>query len=140
MDVMFQIEEVDGQLSKGDFLELPVRLYKNEPNWIRPLDGDIELVFDPEKNKMFQRGTCCRWILKNSNGHTVGRVAAFVDNKTRDLSDQPTGGMGFFECIDDEKAAYFLFDTCVEWLKNQGIEAMDGQSRYRSYGWANKFW
>jgi hypothetical protein len=137
MGVQFQIEEVVDQLSKRNFLELPVRLYKNEQNWVRPLDNDIEAVFDPEKNKMFQRGVCCRWVLKNSNGLTVGRVAAFIDNKTRNLSDQPTGGMGFFECIDDKNAAYILFDYCADWLKSQGIEAMDGPI---NFGERHQWW
>ncbi len=82
MCVEFQIEEVVDQLSKQNFLELPVRLYQDESNWVRPLDSEIETIFDPEKNKMFRRGTCCRWILKNSNGRVIGRVAAFGDNKT----------------------------------------------------------
>jgi len=98
MSVEFQIEEVVNRLSEQIFLELPLRLYQNEPNWVRPLDSEIETVFDPKKNKIFRRGTCCRWILKNSDGLVIGRVAAFVDNKTKDLSEQSTGGMFFFEC------------------------------------------
>ncbi len=137
MGVQFQIEEVVDQLSKQLFLELPVRLYKNESNWVRPLDDDIEAVFNPQKNKMFQRGTCCRWIMKNTKGLVVGRVAAFIDNKTRDLGDQPTGGMGFFECVDDQQAANVLFDTCAEWLKDQGIEAMDGPI---NFGERHQWW
>jgi len=135
--MQFQIEEVVDQLSKQLFLELPVRLYKNESNWVRPLDDDIEAIFNPQINKMFQRGICCRWILKNTKGLVVGRVAAFVDNKTRDLGDQPTGGMGFFECIDDQKAANVLFNVCAEWLKRQGIEAMDGPI---NFGERHQWW
>jgi hypothetical protein len=40
---------------------------------------------------------------------------------------QPTGGMGFFECIDSKEAAFMLFDTGKAWLlaQNKGIEAVD---------------
>lgn len=137
MSGKFQIEEVVDRLSRRNFLELPVNLYENEPNWIRPLDSEIEAVFDPKKNKIFQHGTCCRWILKNSDGLTVGRVAAFVDNKTKNLSEQATGGMGFFECIDDKEAAFLLFDCCLVWLKNQDIEAMDGPI---NFGERHQWW
>ncbi len=41
-------------------------------------------------------------------------------------SEQPTGGCGFFECIDNQQAADLLFDTAKNWLKQQGMEAMDG--------------
>jgi len=35
------IREVISAADKKEFLELPVRLYKDEPNWIRPLNKDI---------------------------------------------------------------------------------------------------
>ncbi len=51
-----------------EFLLLPVRLYKKENNWIRPLDKDIEAVFDKKTNKTFRNGECIRWIIKNDQG------------------------------------------------------------------------
>ncbi len=124
-----QIIEVSSVAHIKEFLTLPVRIYKDDPNWVRPLDKDIETVFDPQKNKTFQHGICTRWILQDDQAQTIGRVAAFIDfdTMTKD-NDQPTGGMGFFECINDQKAAFLLFDTCKNWLlaQNKGIEAMDG--------------
>jgi len=115
------------------FLLFPVTLYKNEPNWIRPLDKDIESVFDPEKNKTFKHGECIRWILKNDSGELIGRVAAFVNQKIVNKgNDQPTGGMGFFECINDRAAAFKLFDQCKQWLAERGMEAMDGPVNFGS--------
>ncbi len=109
-----------------EFLELPLKIYKDDPLWIRPLDKDIEFVFDPEKNKFFRHGKCVRWILQNSQGETIGRLAAFVDERTAYTESQPTGGMGFFECIDDQAAANLIFDKAKSWLVEQGMEAMDG--------------
>src|SRR4051812_40181590 len=107
-----KIIEVTGQASAKEFLLFPVSLYKNDPNWIRPLDKDIQDVFDPAVNKYFRHGSCIRWILKDESGKTIGRVAAFVNNKTAKSTDYITGGMGFFECIDNKEAAFMLFDTC----------------------------
>src|SRR5699024_6840886 len=121
-----QIIEVTDKRTQKEFLQLPVRLYKHEQNWIRPLDKDIEKVFDPTKNKYFEHGECTRWILVNDQQETIGRVAAFIDRKTANTFDQPTGGMGFFECINDKEAAFLLFDTCKEWLEARNMEAMDG--------------
>lgn len=116
-----------------EFLLLPVKLYKNEPRWIRPLDKDISAVFDPEKNKTFRHGECIRWVLRNDSNETIGRVAAFVNQKTvHKDNDQPTGGMGFFECIDDRTAAFMLFDKCKEWLQSKSMEAMDGPINFGS--------
>ena len=46
-----KIVEIKDKAQKKAFLELPVGLYKNEKNWIRPLDSDIEGIFDKEVNK-----------------------------------------------------------------------------------------
>lgn len=120
------LEEVTNKQSEKEFVHLPVRLYKGEKNWIRPLDKDIRAVFDPEKNKNFRNGEAIRWILRNDQKKVIGRIAAFVNEKTANTYDQPTGGLGFFECINDQEAAFKLFDVAVDWLKERGMEAVDG--------------
>ncbi len=133
-----KIIEVTTPFHAKEFLSLPVRLYKTEKNWIRPLDKDIESVFDKERNKTFRHGECIRWILLNEHNQTIGRVAAFIDKKTMNKSnDQPTGGLGFFECIQDQKAAFTLFDQCKQWLQSRGMEAMDGPI---NFGTRDRWW
>lgn len=128
-----KITEVTSREHVRDFLMFPVTLYKNEPNWIRPLDKDIEWVFDPSKNNAFRQGECVRWIMHDNHGKTIGRVAAFVNRKTvHKGNDQPTGGLGFFECINDQTAAFRLFDQCKYWLQQRGMEAMDGPINFGS--------
>ncbi len=135
---MMRILEVGNNAAlKKAFLELPVRLYAHDANWIRPLDQDIENTFDPEKNKFFHHGVCTRWVLQDDTGTTIGRVAAFINNETAYKEEQPTGGMGFFECIENQEAAFLLFDTCKNWLTAQGIEAMDGPI---NFGERDAFW
>lgn len=127
------IREVVNADDQREFLYLPLQLYKDSKQWIRPLDKDIESVFDPEKNKSFRTGECARWILKNENNETIGRVAAFYDTKIANKgNDQPTGGLGFFECINDQRAAFMLFDQCKQWLRSKGMEAMDGPVNFGS--------
>src|SRR5690606_37987857 len=75
--------------------------------------------------------------LLQKNGKTIGRVAAFINRKTANKFKQPTGGMGFFECVDDKEAAFMLFDCCKEWLQEKGMQAMDGPI---NFGEKDKFW
>lgn len=121
-----QILEVNNNQTKKLFLDLPRRLYKNDPNWICPLDNDITSVFDPAKNNFHKHGKCTRWILKNEKGAIIGRIAAFVNEKKAYQFEQPTGGCGFFECIDNQDAADLLFDTAKNWLMANGMKAMLG--------------
>lgn len=137
MNRKYTLTEVNDRKTKKEFLLLPVRLYKGDQSYIRPLDRDIERIFDPKKNKFFRQGVCTRWILRDEKGHTIGRVAAFIDRKTAKKSDQPTGGIGFFECINDPQAASALFDQCREWLRERGMEAMDGPI---NFGERHQWW
>ncbi len=128
------MHEVRTEADRQAFLQVAVDIYKNDPNWIRPLDKDINEVFDTEKNKFFKRGECTRWLLED-NGKCIGRIAAFVNRQYK--QDQPTGGIGFFECINDQAAAGFMFDFCRDWLKERGMEAMDGPI---NFGERDKWW
>jgi GNAT superfamily N-acetyltransferase len=129
------IEVVNDQLA-NDFLLFPVSLYKNEKNWIRPLDQDILDIFDPKENKYFRNGECTRWVLKDANKKTIGRIAAFTDKRT--LKEKlPSAGTGFFECINDQNAANILFETAIAWLKTKGAVAIDGPV---NFGDRDKWW
>jgi hypothetical protein len=101
-------------------------IYRDDKTYVRPLDQEIESVFDPAKNSFFQHGQATRWILENDKGEVVGRVAAFINSKKAFTFQQPTGGMGFFECINDQSLANRLFDTAKDWLEKRGMKAMDG--------------
>lgn len=127
------VQEVVTAADKKEFLLFPLSIYKNSLAWIRPLDKDVENVFNPEKNKTFRHGEVIRWLLKNDQHQTIGRIAAFVDQKTEKKgNDQPTGGLGFFECINDKQAAVLLFDAAKNWLQSKGMEAMDGPVNFGS--------
>lgn len=43
--------EVTSSADAREFLDMAVRLYQNEEHWIRPIDEDIEGLFDPKTNK-----------------------------------------------------------------------------------------
>jgi len=132
-----QIIPVSNAATKKSFLDVSRFIYADDQNWICPLDEDIERVFDPEKNPFFKYGSCSRWILRNSKGRTVGRIAAFVNDKKAHQYDQPTGGMGFFECINDQDSAFLLFNTAKQWLEEKGMKAMDGPI---NFGENDSFW
>jgi hypothetical protein len=130
------IEVTSPQLAK-EFLAINVALNKNNPSYIRPLDKDVNDVFDKKKNKTFRFGTATRWILKIDN-KPIGRIAAFVNKKYKNKGDDvPTGGIGFFDCINDQAAADMLFDAAKHWLLQQGMEAMDGPI---NFGERDRWW
>ena len=131
-----QLVEVKDKKTVGDFIQLPFSIYKGDANWISHIIQEIEEVFDRKENPYFTHGDCVRWVLYD-NKQPIGRVAAFINEKTANTFEQPTGGMGFFECINNKEAAFRLFDACKEWLVKRGMKAMDGPI---NFGEKDKFW
>lgn len=121
-----KLQEVNNKRTRKAFLELPKQLYKNDSNWICPLDVEIEGIFDPKSNKKFNNGDAIRWLLLDDQEQVIGRIAAFYDKQISAHLNHPVGGCGFFECIDDQVAANLLFDRAKDWLVERGMKAMQG--------------
>ncbi|HET9430121.1 MAG TPA: hypothetical protein VFO70_03035 [Chitinophagaceae bacterium] len=130
--------EVKNSKDAADFIQVNVIINKNDPNYIRPLDKDINEVFDPKKNKAFRSGEITRWLLKDEGNNLIGRIAAFVNKKYKNKGDEvPVGGIGFFECINNQAAADMLFDVARHWLSQKGMQAMDGPI---NFGERDRWW
>ncbi len=132
-----ELKIVENDRTLRDWMRLPWTIYRDDRNWIPHLKQDIAKVFDPVRNKLLKEGKALRWVLYGADGRAIGRVAAFVNPKTAYTESQPTGGMGFFECINDQGAANILLDAARDWLKARGMEAMDGPV---NLGDRNMFW
>ncbi len=131
------INEVTSKNFIKKFHKIPKIIYKNDPNWIPHIVTDIEKKFHIKTNKLFDGSNAKRWILFDDNENLIGRIAAWKHPKYFIKFQQATGGIGFFECIDNQKAADMLFDTAKKWLEEQGAEAMDGPI---NFGEKDQFW
>ena len=132
IDEKYRLKEVVTSRDEREWLDLPKRIYKEYPQWVCPLDDDIRKVFDKSRNELFAEGEAIRWIALDSEGKVVGRIAAFYDKEHALSYEQPTGGCGFFEAIDDQELADLLFDAARKWLSKRGLEAMDGPVNFGS--------
>lgn len=133
-----QLIEVTTAIQAKQFLKANVIANAGNPNYIRPLDKDVNEVFDKKTNKTFRFGDAKRWLLLNAKGGVIGRIAAFTNKKYKNKGDDlPVGGIGFFDCIDNQEAANLLFDQAKNWLKQQGMESMDGPI---NFGERDRWW
>ena len=120
-----KIIEVKDKRTNKQFYDIARSLYKNDDTWVCPLDAEIEGMLNITNPKQKEIITTCKWILVNDQSETIGRIAAFINKNKAYKHSQPSGGAGFFECINDQQAANMLFDTAKEWLAARGMEAMD---------------
>ena len=133
-----QLLSVNTPELEQDFIQVNVELNRTVPGYIRPIDAEIREVFDPAKNKAFRHGECTRWVLKDDDGRLIGRIAAFVNRRYKNKGDDvPVGGVGFFDCINNQAAADTLLDVARHWLLQKGMQAMDGPI---NFGERDKWW
>jgi hypothetical protein len=122
-----QLIEVTQKSHEKQFIQVNVIINQNDPNYIRPLDKDILSVFNPAKNRALRHSEITRWILTDDDGNLIGRIAAFVNKRYKTRGDDVlVGGVGFFDCINNQAAADMLFDVAKHWLLQRGMGAMDG--------------
>jgi len=117
-----------------DFIDLPYRLYRDDPNWVAPLRSEQAGQFDVRKNPMLEHCTC-RLFLARHEGAVVGRIAAFTDRLALEHWRQPVGLFGSFECAAYPQAAQGLLEAARAWLKEQGMLAMRGPWSFASQEW-----
>ena len=133
-----QLIEVTDTAAIKDFLKVNALLNQKNPAYIRPIDNEVKDVFDPSKNKNYKYGETNRWIAKDDTGALIGRIAAFTNSKYINKgTEYKTGGIGFFDSINDQAVANTLFDTAKAWLQSKDMEAMDGPI---NFGDRDKWW
>jgi len=133
---MLELIEVTDKKTAKIWLEFGSEIYKDMPSFVPYVKQDIAKVFNPTKNKAFEAGKAIRWIIRKDN-IISGRIACFIEKKYSKGMEQPTGGVGFFESINNKEVAFKLLDAAKEWLMSDGIEAMDG---IVNFGEKNMFW
>lgn len=126
--------------SKADwqlFHRVARHVYRNDPHWIEPLHSDVEAIFDPAQNQAMAEGLASAWVATNAQGIPVGRIAAFIDPARNREMDLRIGGIGFFECINDDELASELLQTAETFLRESGMQVIDG---IINFGERDKFW
>jgi hypothetical protein len=124
----FQVRAVttpaDGEL----FLDVPARVYANEPNWVPPLRSDVAKHFTAT-NPFFQYGKLQQFIAVDQAAKTpkpLGRIVAAVNQRLIEREGQNIGLFGFFECVEDFAIAKSLLEAAQEWLQQQGMTTARG--------------
>jgi hypothetical protein len=111
-------------------------VYRGNKQYIYPLRTDIEGILT-DKNSAYAEDNLRLWVVLEDDNRPVGRIAAFIDKSRNEELELPVGGIGFFESIEDDQVAELLFSTAEDWLRDEGMQAVDGPI---NFGERDKFW
>ncbi len=130
------IKEVHSPKDWKLFHRVPHLVYQNDPNWIAPLEMEVQHIFTKGKNTALNKGEAQCFVLLDGS-RTVGRIAAFIDYERHEEQPYKEGGIGFFECLNRPEYADALFHAAENYLAARGVEVIDGPV---NFGERDKFW
>jgi GNAT superfamily N-acetyltransferase len=119
------VTAVTGRRELMQFIKLPWKLYRDNPNWVPPLIMDQKALLSPVKNPFWQHATM-ECFLARRDTQIVGRIAAIHDPSYIEFQRENVGFFGFYESIDDEDVARALFSSAERWLAAREVETMRG--------------
>lgn len=108
----------------GKFIEVPWRIYANDPMWVPPLRLERRFHFS-RFNPFFKHGEWQAWVAYQ-NDQPVGRISAQIDSLHRARYGENTGHFGLLECIDSSDVFAALMLHAEAWLASRQTYHVSG--------------
>ena len=118
------IVAADSGRAHRQFIDLPYRLYRNDPRFVAPLRRERRELFSP-KHPFFAHADGAFFVARRA-GRVVGRIEAIVNHAYGAQHDGRTGFFGAYECAHDRAASDALLDAAAAWLRARGKTVMRG--------------
>lgn len=111
------------------FITFAWKVYKDNPYWVPPLINERKHFLDPAHNAFFEHATA-EYFMAFRGEEPVGTIAAFTNTAYNEFQDVNVGFFGFFEVLEDRKAAHALLRTAEEWVRKAGHDAIMGPAQF----------
>jgi GNAT superfamily N-acetyltransferase len=123
------ITPVSGKADLNAFIDLPWRLYANDPHWVPPLKAEVKELLTPGKNPFFGHAEA-QYFLARRGRKVVGRISAHIDHLALQQPVEQgmgpgTGNFGLFEA-EDAAVGQALIAAAEQWLRDKGMTRMLG--------------
>lgn len=123
------IRPVQTKRDRKAFVDLPFRLYRDDPNWVPPLKGEALGLITPEKNGWYSHAKA-QLFLAERGGTAIGRISAHIDTLALEMPAAQgfgpgTGQWGLMEA-ESEDVFTALLAAAEQWLRDQGITRVLG--------------
>ncbi len=119
------VRPVASRRDLNEFIEVPFRLRRHDPQWVPPLRFERRQFLDPKKNPYFDHAEVAL-LLAEREGEPVGRISVQVDRRWDQFQGGNDGMFGFFESENAPEVAGALLDAANGWLRERGRERILG--------------
>lgn len=108
------------------FLNLPVEIYRNLPQYVPPMYMDARRMLNPRQNPFFEQSTAAFFLALDKTGHPVARLACLNHSPYNRFNHENTAFFYLFESLDLPQASGLLIEHAAEWARSQGLTRMLG--------------
>ena len=119
-----EIRQVTGKKALKTFIQIPWRIYKDDPNWVPPLLKERKDALS-SKHPYFEHAAWRAWIAYQ-DGEPVGRISAQIDDLHQQRYNNKTGFFGLIEAPDNDEVFSALFEVAENWLRENGMQRIAG--------------
>jgi GNAT superfamily N-acetyltransferase len=123
------IHPVQNKQDLEEFITFPWTVYAKDPHWVPPLINDRKEFLDPDHNAFFEHARAQYFIARRGESN-VGTIAAFTNDRYNEFHGENRGWFGFFEVLEDPKAAAALFNAVEVWVRNAGHDSILGPAQF----------
>jgi hypothetical protein len=122
------VHAVRGRRELAEFINLPWRLYRGDPNWIAPLKASVRAMLDQRRHPFYASGDDAEieLFLARNGREVVGRVAAILYHRHNRFHKENIAFFGFFESGDSPAVAAELLGAVEAWARERGATAVRG--------------
>lgn len=119
------VKEVSNTKEMEQFVQFPMELYKNNPNYVPPFINDEKNIWNKAENPALDYSEF-KLYLAYKNNIVVGRIAVMINHKEEQELGIRKVRFGWIDFVDDLQVSKALIDTAISYAKSKNINKIEG--------------
>jgi ribosomal protein S18 acetylase RimI-like enzyme len=119
------VKEVITRKELRDFIYLPEKVHKNEPEWLPPIYMDERELYNKKKNKSYGYADALLLIAYRDR-RPVGRIMGIINRRYNEINHENHGRFCFMECYNDPDVFHALLSRIEDWARQNGMSKLVG--------------
>ncbi len=119
------VKEVITRKELRDFIYLPEKIHRNEPEWLPPIYMDERVLFNKKKNKSYGYADALLLIAYRER-KAVGRIMGIINRRYNEINHENHGRFCFMECYNAPEVFQALLSRIEDWARQNGMDKMVG--------------
>ena len=121
---MVTVKEVKTKREQREFLQFPLKMYRDNPYFVPPLYGDEKKIFRAD----YIYNDICEAVYFNAyrDGRIVGRISGILQKYANEKNREKRVRFKRFDAIDDQEVADALLSAVENWARQKGMDTVCG--------------